>query len=79
MAKVHIRDVVKADLEARYPGDDYTFSDRVLKLMTELDAYKRMAVRRDEATSQHKTQRSVPEEGLAEDLAELCISDDESP
>lgn len=79
MAKVHIRDVVKADLEARYPGDDYTFSDRVLKLITELDAYKRMAARSYDAQSQQQTQRSVTNESLAEDLAELCIPEDEDP
>lgn len=79
MAKVHIRDVVKADLEARYPGNDYTFSDRVLKLITELEAYKQIAASSRTAQLQQTTACSVTDEALAEDLAELCIPTDEDP
>lgn len=40
MAKVSVRDALLRDLQERYPGEDFSTSDRILKLLSEVDTLR---------------------------------------
>ena len=40
MAKVSVRDALLADLQERYPTESLSTSDRILKLITEVDTLR---------------------------------------
>ena len=40
MAKVSVRDAMLADLQGRYPTESLSTSDRILKLITEVDTLR---------------------------------------
>lgn len=72
MAKVHVRDAIKASLEERYPDESLTFSDRVLKLQTELETCQRFVGHAVPNPIQPLASTET-EEQLADALGELVV------
>ncbi|MEM9091637.1 MAG: hypothetical protein AAGC93_23225 [Cyanobacteria bacterium P01_F01_bin.53] len=65
MAKVSIRDVVLDELKERYPGD-YTTSDRVIKLLGEVEALSRVPC--NTRVSVPPSEEQSPVDSLAGDM-----------
>ncbi|NEZ64156.1 hypothetical protein D0962_15385 [Leptolyngbyaceae cyanobacterium CCMR0082] len=70
MAKVSIRDAVLDELKQRYPQPGYTTSDRVLKLLGEVEALGRVPCKGSEPAPGDET----PTESLSDSLMDSLMS-----
>ena len=68
MAKVSIRDAVLDELKQRYPQSGYTTSDRVLKLLGEVEALGRVPCKSPESTPEQETATESLSESLMDSL-----------
>ena len=71
MAKVSVRDALLADLLERYPTESLSLSDRILKLITEVDTLRSLVqATRDSPPAQPDSppEAESPTEAVAEEM-----------
>ena len=71
MAKVSVRDALLADLLERYPTESLSLSDRILKLITEVDTLRSLVqATRDSPPAQPDAppEAESPTEAVAEEM-----------
>ncbi|MGD1853973.1 MAG: hypothetical protein ACFB2W_06940 [Leptolyngbyaceae cyanobacterium] len=76
MAKVSVRDALLADLQGRYPTESLSTSDRILKLITEVDTLKGIVGVTGDISQvvQHTAEtNSNPTDALAESMMDSLI------
>ncbi|MFG6097351.1 hypothetical protein SPB21_18950 [Leptothoe sp. ISB3NOV94-8A] len=71
MAKVSIRDAVLDELKQRYPQPGYTTSDRVLKLLGEVEALGRVPCKSSDPTAPDE---EMPTGSLSDSLMDSLMS-----
>ena len=73
MAKVSVRDALLKDLQERYPGEDFSTSDRILKLLSEVDTLRSLIGNGVVVSAQPEEESTDPTDVLASSMMDNLI------